>query len=114
MEKEKLNKAAIIAAANYDNPFDEPAYDKKFYDGFIASADWLMQQPLYERLTEDEKEKIKKLYKSEVNSMELENGRIKNAQSHIEQLCHESNFWQAKLKADMLESIFGADLFREK
>lgn len=64
MDGEKLDKAAIIAAANYDNPFDEPAYDKKFYDGFIAGAGWLIQQPLSERLTDEEKESIIKFYKT--------------------------------------------------
>jgi len=42
MIEEKLNNAAIIAAANYDNPFDEPAYDKNFYDGFKAGAEWML------------------------------------------------------------------------
>lgn len=37
---EQLERAAILAAASYDNPFDEPAYDKRFHDGFIAGANY--------------------------------------------------------------------------
>lgn len=94
MDKEKLNKAAIIAVANYDNPFDEPAYDKKFYDGFMAGTDWLMQQPLSERLSETEREKIREeynLYKDSWNETELTETTM---ESFVE--------------------IFGADLFKEK
>lgn len=42
MDKEKLRSAAIIAACNYDNPLGEPAYDKNFYDGFMAGADYAL------------------------------------------------------------------------
>lgn len=55
MEKDKLGKAADIASANavYDsNPWN------MFNDGFIKGAEWLMGQPISERLTEEEKEKL--------------------------------------------------------
>lgn len=35
---QQIENAAILAAASYNNPFDEPAYDKRFYDGFIDGA----------------------------------------------------------------------------
>lgn len=36
--EQQIENAAILAAAGYNNPFDEPAYDKRFYDGFIDGA----------------------------------------------------------------------------
>lgn len=42
MNEEKFKSAAIIAACNYDNPLGEPAYDKSFYDGFRAGADYAL------------------------------------------------------------------------
>lgn len=44
MTPEEIEHAAILAASNYDNPFDEPAYDKKFYDGFLAGADFALKR----------------------------------------------------------------------
>lgn len=101
MDREKLNKRAIIAAANYDNPFDEPAYDKKFYDGFMACADWLMQQPLSEKLTDEEKEKICYLYHGFNSFTEDER-------------CLPFMGISLTMIMATFESIFGADLFKEK
>ena len=109
MDKDKLIADAWEAGSNEYFP-DDPRRDS-FEDGFKQGAEWLMQQPLPDRLTEEEKEKLKAMYKREVDSMVLEMHRIKNAENEIEKICHESNFWQAKLKADMLEQIFGKELF---
>lgn len=63
MEKDKLEKAALLSAYNYANPdSDEPCYDNGFYEGFIKGAEWLMGQPLVERLTEGEKKTLRELY----------------------------------------------------
>lgn len=111
MDRIELIKAAWDASDNA--VFDSNNWNN-YNDGFMKGAEWLMQQPLADRLTDEEKEKIKAIYKREGDSMGLETSRIKNAQSQIVQLCHESNFWQAKLKVEMLESIFGKELFNEK
>lgn len=42
ISQDEIDKAAVIAAANYNNPFDEPAYDKRFYDGFKAGANFAL------------------------------------------------------------------------
>lgn len=60
MDKEKLNKAAEEAAEKYINA--SYAFCNEVFDGFISGADWLMQQPLSERLTDEEKEKIRAKY----------------------------------------------------
>lgn len=56
MERDKLNKAAESAAHDYDNSqFD--SFDD-YVNGFLGGAEWLMAQPLSERLTEEEVEKL--------------------------------------------------------
>lgn len=42
MTNEQIEKAAMLAACDYDNPDDEPCYDKNFYDGFIAGAKYTL------------------------------------------------------------------------
>lgn len=65
MDREKINDAADTAfLENYfpsatESP--DPRWDM-FADGFKQGTDWLMQQPLSERLTEEEKEKIRAKY----------------------------------------------------
>lgn len=105
MDADKLNEAAK-EYRNDSNVTTEDFCLTDIEDAFNAGAQWLMQQPLADRLTKEEKERIKAIYKREVDSMELEMHRIKTAENEIAKVCHESNFWQAKLKADMLEQIF--------
>ena len=70
---------------------------------FKRGANWLIQQPLADRLTEEEKEKIKAIYS--------ESQRWLN---------EEPNEYNSTLKViavglqDRLERIFGNELFNEK
>lgn len=64
MDKDKLNKAAEDATYCQDNITAN--YAIGHCKGFKRGASWLMQQPLSERLTEEEKEKITDMY----NNME--------------------------------------------
>ena len=60
MDADKLNEAAEDIANRYGfNDFDKDSVDF----GFKAGADWVLSQPLADRLTDEEKEKIKSLYK---------------------------------------------------
>ena len=56
MDKDKLNEAAkdIANRCGFDD-FDKDSVDF----GFKAGTDWLLSQPLADRLTDKEKEKIK-------------------------------------------------------
>lgn len=111
MDADKLNEAAEKELANtFSADVLEYAVAKNV---FKRGAQWLITQPLSDRLTDEEKEKIKAIYKREADSMELETHRIKTAENEIAKVCHESNFWQAKLKADMLEGIFGIEMFNQ-
>ena len=69
MDADKLNEAAEKYAhenawypgeTSYES--DIIAMEESFSDTFKQGASWLMQQPLSDRLTEEEKERIKKLY----------------------------------------------------
>lgn len=117
MDKDKLNDACDTAFLENYFPSATESPDPRwemFADGFKKAVEWLMAQPLSDRLTDEEKERIMAIYKRDVDSMEIETHRIKTAENEIAKVCHESNFWQAKLKADMLEQIFGKELFNEK
>lgn len=56
MDREKINKAAKQDAIH---TVIGDLYERGNYEmGFVAGADWLMQQPLSDRLTNEEKEKL--------------------------------------------------------
>lgn len=55
MDREKMSEAADIAS---DNAVFESHPWNVFNDGFIKGAEWLQSQPLSERLTDKEKEKL--------------------------------------------------------
>lgn len=82
-------------------------------DCFVSGADALMQLPLASRLTAEEKERVRKIYKGE---LEFAQFYQRKANSCINQQCkmdYEASRDIAKSRANMLESIFGADLFKE-
>lgn len=97
----------------YVPDFVNPLPSENFESGFKQGTEWLIAQPLADRLTDEEKEKIRVIYNNEVDAMVLETRRLKDSQSPIDTLSHESNWWQAKLKADLLEEIFGKELFNQ-
>ena len=61
MDADKLNEAAIRYEEDSTYGGMEALYDTKF--AFKKGAQWLMQQPLADRLTEEEKEKIMQIYR---------------------------------------------------
>lgn len=69
MNREKLNEAAISAAeALYCNLSDpdvsaDGRTEAMYASMFESGVDWLMSQPLSERLTEEEKEMLRAEYK---------------------------------------------------
>ena len=64
MDADKLNEAADKWTHFYNTEMrTEPLpYNGRFKKGFIKGAQWLMQQPLADRLTNEEKEKIRESY----------------------------------------------------
>lgn len=97
MSRDELNKAAEEAAEKYINASD--AFCNEVFDGFIQGASWLMQQPLSERLTKEEKKKIKAI--------------MKYPQRHTEPIEGTLHFQVIGIQK-ILTEIFGKDLFKEK
>lgn len=63
MEKDKLDKAALDAFITSAFPDGDNADMQKFVTGiFKQGAEWLMGQPLSERLSEDERENVRAMY----------------------------------------------------
>lgn len=96
MDADKLNEAAYIFAhvQAVSSPYRE--------DDFKSGANWLMAQPLADRLTDEEKERIIKKYKFNDEAglaTAIRTGEMAN--KHI-------------LMRDLLEDIFGEKLFNEK
>ena len=86
MNADKLNEAAKHFAAWETINSRDPNNNYYCKWGFIKGAQWLMQQPLADRLTEEEREKIKALY----------------------------NEYHAHVFHIEMEGIFGKELFNEK
>lgn len=100
MDREKLNKAAEDLADKYGfNDFDKASVSF----GFKDCADWLMQQPLSDRLTDEEKEQIRNYH------------RVLTRDKSVA-ICNRSYDGIAGADAMLfsLEQIFGSDLFKEK
>lgn len=100
MDREKLNKAAKQDAINtvIGDPYERGNYEM----GFESGAEWLMGQPLSERLTDAEREDIVFAYKASVRLIqktEITNPNLAEV---------------FKGQQLLLSSIFGKDLFREK
>lgn len=60
MDKDKLNEAAWDYHS--DNYFANNPHREDIMDAFKDSAEWLMSQPLSDRLTDEEKERIKGMW----------------------------------------------------
>ena len=61
MDADKVNEAAEKCTYYKDNM--TAGYARGHYDGFKVGTLWFMQQPLADRLTEEEKEKIMQIYR---------------------------------------------------
>ena len=99
MDADKLNEAAVDRWVKYIPTVC--LFNNIFTDAFKLGANWLMQQLLADRLTDEEKERIKQTYTSlcrKVANPELPSDYIDCATAQML----------------ILESIFGTELFNEK
>ena len=97
MDADKVNEAAITYAKKNTtalNPFG------RIMDDFKAGVSWLMQQPLADRLTDEEKEKVRAIYKD-----------YEELETYGEAL---SDRTAGRMQCFTLEQIFGKELFNEK
>lgn len=110
-----IEQAANEYAASWEekhNIHNPELYDL-IVDAYKSSAERIMSLPLAQRLTTEEKERVRKMYKGE---LEFAQFYQRKANSCCNQQCkmeYEVLRDIAKSRANMLESIFGADLFKE-
>lgn len=96
MDKEKLTKAIVEYCEDFANGIYKPSvFD--ISDAFKQGADWLMQQPISERMADAEMAKARAAYNR------AEEGY--NSKDDIE-------YAVGHVVKTVLEGIFGADLFR--
>lgn len=94
--------------------FDTQTEKNDAYVTCMAFGNHLMEQPLSVRLTAEEKERVRKMYKGE---LEFAQFYQRKANSCINQQCrmdYEASRDIAKSRANMLESLFGKDFFKEE
>ena len=92
MDADKLNEAAEEYNRKLGKCRDVTWNEGEY--GFLAGANWLMQQPLADRLTDEEKERIRAIYFRNVYS-------AADVQSNFTEKC-------------LIDAIFGKELFNEK
>lgn len=98
MDADKVNEAAENYSRVVSNayPYYATSHNLEYEcnKAFQNGANWLMQQPLADRLTDDEKEKIKAIYFRNVYS-------VADVQSNFTEKC-------------LIGVIFGEELFNGK
>lgn len=99
MNKEKLYNVALSEAFDLvDCAHKTDSHD--LVEAFVQGAEWLMAQPLAERLSEEERENIKELH------------------DNFAQLAIRNESTPDKSKGNsmclLLESVFGKDMFEPK
>ena len=110
-----IDEAANEYAANWEakhNIHNPELYDL-IVDAYKTSAERIMSLPLASRMTAEEKEMVRKMYEGE---LEFASFYQRKANSCINQQCrmdYEASRDIAKSRANMLESIFGSEIFKE-
>lgn len=87
MDKETIRNVAL-------EKYDDSEFRVPNAYCFIEGAEWLLSRPLADRLTDNEKEKIKTIYFRSVYS-------VADVQSNFTEKC-------------LIDAIFGTDLFNKK
>ena len=90
MDAEKLSEAAW--EYHKANRYEDNPYRADIMDAFCNGANWLMQRPLSDRLTEEEKERLKAIYFRNVYS-------VADVQSNFTEKC-------------LIDALFGEELFK--
>ena len=109
MDRDKLNEAAK-EQADYGTHWGWG--DRK--ECFISGAEWLMSQPLADRLTEEEKEKIIKRYNDELEMAQFHTGKMKGSANPTSRQFH-ANVCEGYIsRMKLMKQIFGANFFKEK
>lgn len=74
---------------------------------------WLFDKPLIDRMTAEEKERMRKTYKGELEFASSYQRKANSCCNWQRRMDYEASRDIAKSRANILESIFGADFFKE-
>ena len=100
-----IEKAANEYAANWEA--EHNIHNPELYDlivnAYKASAERIMSLPLAQRVTSDEKERVRKMY-TECELIEMDDSPNLPA----------DRITEATAKIQVLESVFGSDFFKEE
>ena len=114
MDKEKLTEAAKHFAAWETINSRDPNNNYYCKLGFVKGAQWLLSQPLADRLTDKEKEEIIKRYNDELEMARLHTEKMKESNNPSSRQFHANvrDGYISRIK--LLQQIFGNNLFNEK
>lgn len=93
--------------------FDTQTEKNDAYVTCMAFGNHLMEQPLSVRLTAEEKERVRKMYKGELEFAQFYQRKANSCCNQQCRMDYEASRDIAKSRANMLESIFGSDFFKE-
>lgn len=110
-----IEEAANEYAANWEtkhNIHNPELYDL-IVDAYKASAERIMSLPLAQRVTSDEKERVRKEYANMLSKAAYHKSTMSKVDDPIcvTHHCNSLEFYVAQIK--LLERIFGADFFKE-
>ena len=115
MDADKLNEAAenhFMTAIPYYHCSD--TVRSCVINAFRASVNWLMQQPIADRLTEEEKERIIMRYNDELKMALHHTLKMKKSSDPSSRQFH-ANVREGYIsRIKLLQQIFGKELFNEK
>ena len=113
MDKDKLNDVALVHCEKFANG----TYIATLFDvisAFKDGVEWLMSQPLADRLTEEEKEEVRKFHRANLHYAIENTEKMKTTSG-------ESTRQSASVRREIfifsnkiLEQIFGKEMFNEK
>lgn len=125
MKQEEINKAAeearretaIQARSDWHHSLDgvslDVSIDELVESAFAGGAEWVLSQPLCNRLSDIEKDRIREIYRVGVESREHYHKQIKIATNAESKKLLEILFNEHNSRLNLLISIFGKDLFTD-
>lgn len=85
-----------------------------YIDDAKSVLSWLFAKPLRDRLTAEEKERARKMYKGELEFAQFYQRKANSCRNQQCRTDYEASRDIAKSRANMLESIFGKEFFTDK
>lgn len=110
-----MNKTIEEAAKDYAYDIGDSDWERmRLQDAFIDGINHIMQLPLCDRLTAEEKERVRKMYGEELGMAQHFHAKAK-ASNDISCRQHYYGLREPYIsRMKLLERLFGADFFKEE